>query len=167
MATGKIQPLTKVQVKSKASGIVKELHVDYGDRVKEGQVLVELDKEELLEAQRARGARGPAAAQAACERNEVEARPGPALPEAALERSRKLYADGLIATSMLEDADKAYQMGLNQQTRRAEQRRGQPGGGRAGPGDARAGRDGPAGTPRSRARWTASCCRATSRWATR
>ena len=45
VATGKIEPLTKVEVKSKASGIVKRLHVHYGDRVKEGQVLAELDKE--------------------------------------------------------------------------------------------------------------------------
>src|SRR5262249_39940055 len=44
VATGKIQPLSKVEVKSKASGIVKKLYVDYGDRVKVGQVLVELDK---------------------------------------------------------------------------------------------------------------------------
>src|SRR4029453_1865300 len=49
VATGKIQPLTKVQVKSKASGIVKKLHVHYGDRVKEGKGLAELDRE-LLEA---------------------------------------------------------------------------------------------------------------------
>src|SRR5512139_3037223 len=39
VATGKVQPLTKVQIKSKASGIVKRLFVDYGDMVKEGQVL--------------------------------------------------------------------------------------------------------------------------------
>ena len=47
VATGKIQPLTKVEVKSKASGIVKEVFVNYGDLIKQGQVLVELDKEEL------------------------------------------------------------------------------------------------------------------------
>src|SRR5260370_16993758 len=47
VATGKIEPITKVEIKSKASGIVKKLHVDYGDRVKKGQVLAELDKEEI------------------------------------------------------------------------------------------------------------------------
>ena len=47
VATGKIEPLAKVEVKSKASGIVKQILVDYGDRVKKGQVLVELDKEAL------------------------------------------------------------------------------------------------------------------------
>jgi multidrug efflux pump subunit AcrA (membrane-fusion protein) len=47
VATGKIQPLSKVEVKSKASGIVKKLYVDYGDHVKAGQVLAELDKVQL------------------------------------------------------------------------------------------------------------------------
>lgn len=50
VATGKIEPLSKVEVKSKASGIIKYLYVDAGDRVREGQLLVELDKE-TLEAQ--------------------------------------------------------------------------------------------------------------------
>ena len=36
VATGKVTPITKVEVKSKASGIVKKLLVDYGDRVKRG-----------------------------------------------------------------------------------------------------------------------------------
>jgi HlyD family secretion protein len=50
VATGKVEPLSKVEIKSKASGIIKYLYVTAGDKVKEGQLLVELDKE-LLEAQ--------------------------------------------------------------------------------------------------------------------
>ncbi len=50
VATGKIEPLSKVEIKSKASGIIKYLYVKEGDRVREGQLLVELDKE-TLEAQ--------------------------------------------------------------------------------------------------------------------
>ena len=50
VATGKIQPLSKVDIKSKSSGIIKYLYSDEGDRVKSGQVLVELDKE-LIQAQ--------------------------------------------------------------------------------------------------------------------
>ena len=34
VATGKVQPITKVELKSKASGIVKQLRVDAGDKVK-------------------------------------------------------------------------------------------------------------------------------------
>src|ERR1700744_5445738 len=47
VATGKIEPITKVEVKSKASGIVKKLYVDAGDKVHKGQILAELDKEEI------------------------------------------------------------------------------------------------------------------------
>ncbi|MGA2324920.1 MAG: biotin/lipoyl-binding protein, partial [Bryobacteraceae bacterium] len=47
VATGKIEPLAKVEVKSKASGIVKQIFVHYSDWVKQGQILVELDKEDL------------------------------------------------------------------------------------------------------------------------
>src|SRR5271163_4403984 len=47
VATGKIEPITKVELKSKASGIVKKLYVDYGDRVKKGQILAELDRDEI------------------------------------------------------------------------------------------------------------------------
>src|SRR5713226_298305 len=53
VATGKIQPLSKVEVKSKASGIVKKIYVDYGDRVKQAQILAELDKVQLEAAERA------------------------------------------------------------------------------------------------------------------
>ncbi|MBI2955943.1 MAG: efflux RND transporter periplasmic adaptor subunit [Acidobacteria bacterium] len=122
VATGKIEPLARVEVKSKASGIVKQILVDYGDPVRRGQVLVELDKEEL--AARVREARASLqaaqaayeAAQAAHERNQVEAR-GPDLPflKSSTERAQQLYQDGLIAKASLEDAEKAYQLALNRQ----------------------------------------------------
>jgi len=116
VATGKIQPRAKVEVKSKASGIVQKLLVDYGDQVRTGQVLVELDKE-ILEAQVREAQANVHSAEAAYERNKIEAR-GPDLPflKLALERAQKLHQDGLIAPSLLEDADKAYQLGLNKQT---------------------------------------------------
>ncbi len=123
VATGKIQPLTQVEIKSKASGIVKKLFVDYGDYVKRGQVLAELDREQL-EASVREARANLLAAEAAWQRNRTEAE-GPDLPflKSALERARKLYADGLIAPSVLDDADKAYQMGLNQQTAARSQAR--------------------------------------------
>jgi len=123
VATGKIEPLAKVEVKSKASGIVKQLLVDYGDKVTQGQVLAELDKEEL--SARLREARATLqaadaallAAKAAYERNQVEAQ-GPDLPflKSSLNRAQKLHDEGLVAISALEDADKAYQLALNKQT---------------------------------------------------
>src|SRR6266498_772547 len=48
VATGKIEPVTKVEVKSKASGIILKLPVNVGDYVKAGQLICELDKNDLL-----------------------------------------------------------------------------------------------------------------------
>jgi HlyD family secretion protein len=122
VATGKIEPLVKVEVKSKASGIVEKILADYGDHVKAGQVLVELDKEQL-QARVAEARANLQAAQAAVEsaqatyeRNKVDAE-GPDLPflKATAERDRKLAADGLVSASILDDGEKAYQLGLNKQ----------------------------------------------------
>ncbi len=116
VATGKIQPLAKVEIKSKASGIVEKLLVHYGDTVETGQVLAELDKEQLHAGVREARA-NLLASEAAYERNLVEAQ-GPDLPflKTSVERSKRLYADGLIAPQILEDAEMAYQMALNRQT---------------------------------------------------
>lgn len=122
VATGKIQPKSRVEVKSKASGIVKKIAADYGQFVRQGQVLMELDKEELqarvreLNASMAASEAAEQSALAAFERNKTEAE-GTDIPflKSALERSRKLIAQGLIAPSLLEDAEKAYQMAVNKQ----------------------------------------------------
>jgi HlyD family secretion protein len=122
VATGKIEPLAKVEVKSKASGIVEKIFADYGDRVRQGQVLVELDKEQLrtqVAEARANLQAAEAAvqsAQAALERNAVDAQ-GPDLPflKSAAERDRKLGVEGLVSVSVVDDAEKAYQMALNKQ----------------------------------------------------
>ncbi len=62
VATGRIEPISKVEIKSKANGIVKEIKVEVGDRVTVGQVLAELDKDNLaarLREARAALDRGP------------------------------------------------------------------------------------------------------------
>ena len=122
VATGKIEPHAKVEVKSKASGIVEKILADYGDRVKTGQVLVELDKEQLQASVAEARANLQAAqaavesAQATYERNKVDAE-GPDLPflKSTVERNRKLAAEGVVSASTLDDANKAYQLGLNKQ----------------------------------------------------
>src|SRR5215467_4994076 len=108
VATGKIQPLSKVEVKSKASGIVKKLYVDYGDRVKQGQVLADLDKVQLEAAVQS--------AKATLERNKVDAE-GPDVPfvKLTMERAEKMYQDGVMSKSLVEDAEKNYQLALNKQ----------------------------------------------------
>jgi HlyD family secretion protein len=122
VATGKIEPLAKVEVKSKASGIVKQVFVHYSDWVKKGQVLVELDKEEL-QAQVRESKAALLAAQAAeeaavatYEKNKVEAE-APDLPflKANMERGRQLKSQGLIAQASLEDAERTYELALNKQ----------------------------------------------------
>lgn len=122
VATGKIQPLSKVEVKSKASGIVKKLYVDYGDRVKQGQVLADLDKVQLEAAVRASTANLQAAeaagqsARATLERNKVDAE-GPDVPflKLNMERAEVMFKDGVMSKSLVEDAEKNYQMALNKQ----------------------------------------------------
>ncbi len=48
VATGKIEPITKVEIKSKANGIIKVLAVEVDQEVDAGTVLVELDRENLM-----------------------------------------------------------------------------------------------------------------------
>ncbi len=47
VATGSIEPVTTVELKSKSSGLVQSIYVEEGDLVREGQILIELDKELL------------------------------------------------------------------------------------------------------------------------
>src|SRR5467141_4211117 len=122
VATGKIQPLSKVEVKSKASGIVKKLYVDYGDHVKAGQLLAELDKIQLEASLRAAQANYQAAqaakdsSEATLERNKVDAE-GPDVPflKLNMERAEQMFKDGVMSKSLVEDAEKNYQLALNKQ----------------------------------------------------
>lgn len=45
--TGTIQPLVKVEIKSKVAGQVEKLFVDVGERVKKGQLLIQLDTTDM------------------------------------------------------------------------------------------------------------------------
>jgi HlyD family secretion protein len=122
VATGKVEPITKVEIKSKASGIVKKLYVDAGDRVKKGQLLAELDKEEIearvaqakaqMEASQA-SARGT---EADLERAKVDAE-GPDVPmlKRAYDRAQGMAKEGVVSASALDDAQKNYELALNKQ----------------------------------------------------
>jgi len=122
VATGKVEPRTKVEVKSKASGIVQKLLVDYGQYVKQGDILAELDKEELQA--RVREAKASVAAShaaeqgaiAAHERNQAEAE-APELPflKSSGDRAKELHKQGLISRSVLEEAERAYEVARNKQ----------------------------------------------------
>jgi len=122
VATGKIEPLTEVEVKSKASGIVEKIHVDAGDRVKTGQVLAELDKEQLQAAVAEAKANLEAAeatheaAEASYKKNIVDAE-GPDVPflKSDMDRAHDSYKQGLIALNAMQEAEKNYQLALNHQ----------------------------------------------------
>ena len=122
VATGKVEPITKVEVKSKASGIVKKLLVDYGDRVKKGQLLAQLDKVEIeAQVEQSRAALQAAqasmnSAEADYERAKVDAQ-GPDVPllKRAYDRSIGMAKEGVVSTSAAEDAQRNYEMALNKQ----------------------------------------------------
>jgi HlyD family secretion protein len=120
VATGKIEPIVKVEIKSKASGIVKRLLVDAGDNVKTGQVLAELDKEEIqasLNQSRASLEAAEAnlrATDADIERAKADAA-GPDVPtlQRAYERAQQMAKDGVVSQSNLDDAQRAYELAVN------------------------------------------------------
>jgi HlyD family secretion protein len=122
VATGRIEPITKVEIKSKASGIIKELKVQVGDVVAAGQTLAELDKENL--AARVREAKAALigaesnlkAADAQLEKNKVEAE-GPDVPFAKrnFERAERLLKDGVLPQQSYDDARSAHELALNRQ----------------------------------------------------
>ena len=49
-ASGQVEPILVVEVKSKASGEVTELHVETGDRVERGELLAEVDPRDVRNA---------------------------------------------------------------------------------------------------------------------
>src|SRR5215468_9142374 len=122
VATGKIEPITKVEIKSKASGIVKKLYVEYGDRVKKGQLLAELDKEEIqarvdqARAQLEASTASMNGTRADLERAKVDAE-GPDVPllKRAYERAQGMAKEGVVSASALDDAQKNYELALNKQ----------------------------------------------------
>jgi HlyD family secretion protein len=122
VATGKVEPITKVEIKSKANGIIERLAVDVDHRVEAGQVLAELDKENLnarlrearanLEAARA----ALTAAEAQARKNEIEAEaPDLAFAKSAEQRARSLAEQKLISQEALDQARTVYEQAANRQ----------------------------------------------------
>jgi HlyD family secretion protein len=122
VATGRIEPISKVEIKSKANGIIKELKADAGDMVNENQVLVELDKDNLAaqlrqaQASLMSGEANLKAAEAQLAKNQIEAE-GPDVPFARRnkERAEGLSRDGLIPQQALDDARSALDVAVNRQ----------------------------------------------------
>jgi HlyD family secretion protein len=122
VATGKVQPVTQVEIKSKASGIIQKLPVNVGDYVHKGEVICELDQNDLVPALRGQEAALHVAqanlksAQADYERYKVDAA-GPDVPflQRDMERARQMFAGGLLAQNARDDAEKNYAMAVQKQ----------------------------------------------------
>jgi HlyD family secretion protein len=120
VATGKITPITKVEIKSKASGIVEKLYVDTGDHVKQGQVLAELDRVEIqaqVNSSKAQLLSSQANLKSA-EADEIRARvdaQGVDIPtlQRAYERAQEMSKDGVVSQATLDDAQRSYIMAVN------------------------------------------------------
>ena len=120
VATGKIQPITKVEVKSKASGIVEKLYVDINNRVHKGQPLAQLDQQEILaqvDAQRAQLAAAEANVgtyEANIEQDKVNAA-APDLPmyKTTLDRNLQMQKEGVVSQQALDNANRDYLAALN------------------------------------------------------
>jgi len=128
VATGKVEPITKVEIKSKANGIIEHLLVDVDHVVQPGQILAELDKENLTA--RLREARANLqAAEAAHEasvaqlkKNEIEAEsPEVAFARRNHERAVQLSEQKLVSQSQLDEAKSALEQAENRQRAAAGQ----------------------------------------------
>jgi len=120
VATGKIEPISKVEIKSKANGIIEKLLADVDQVVQAGQVLAELDKENLTarlrearaNLQAAEAAREAAVAQ--LKKNEIEAEsPDVELARRNSTRAKQLFEQKLVSQSQLDEATSGLEQAEN------------------------------------------------------
>ncbi len=111
VATGKVQPITEVEVKSKASGIVTALDTDINATVHKGQILAQLDQQEILDqvaAQKAQlaAAQSSARSAAAAVQYDRVAAEAPDLPmlQHTYDRALAMQKDGIVSQQALDDA---------------------------------------------------------------
>jgi len=120
VATGKVWPITQVEVKSKASGIVTNLATDINQPVHKGQVLAQLDQQEILDQVAAQKAQLTAAeatahsAEASVEFDKVAAQ-APDLPDLqhGYNRALEMSKDGVVSQQALDDAQQKYLAAVN------------------------------------------------------
>ena len=89
-ATGQVEPIRQVEVKSKASGEILRLHADIGDRVEPGTLLAEIDPRDVRNSHD----------QAQADLEVAEARVD--ISRAQLDRSQELLAAGVITQQEFE-----------------------------------------------------------------
>jgi HlyD family secretion protein len=124
VATGKIWPIQQVEVKSKASGIVTKLNTDINQNVRTGEVLAQLDQEEILDEVAAQKAQLEAAeanlksAQAGVQYDRVAAE-APDLPdwERNWHRAAEMEKSGVLSKQNADQAQQQYLSALNTRDR--------------------------------------------------
>src|SRR5271156_4302686 len=122
VATGKIQPITKVELKSKASGLVEKLYVDINQHIQKGQLLAQLDQQEILAqvaAQKAQLASTEANVityQQNIAQDKVNAE-APDLPmyKETYERNLAMLKQGIVSQQTLDNAERDYLANKNKQ----------------------------------------------------
>jgi HlyD family secretion protein len=92
IAAGTVAPVTTIDVKSQASGEITEVHVNEGDEVERGQLLVRVDQ------------RIPANAVRQTEADSVVARAGLENAESRLARAEHLFAEQALTEEEVENA---------------------------------------------------------------
>lgn len=97
VATGTIEPGKEVEVRPRIAGIIEHIHVDEGDEVEKGQLLVEIERELLSSQVRE--------AQAALREAQVKHR----FAEVELERARRLVESGARSPQHLDEHASAYE----------------------------------------------------------
>jgi HlyD family secretion protein len=128
VATGKVQPITKVEVKSKASGIVTQLDTDINANVRKGQVLAQLDQQEILDqvaaakAQLTGAEANERSAFAAVTYDKVAAE-APDLPmlEHTYKRALEMEKVGVVSQQAVDTAEQTYRAAVNVRDRAVSQ----------------------------------------------
>ncbi len=107
VATGTTEAVSRVEVKSQVSGLVRRVRVEKGDRVKPGQPLFELDRDRLDA--RVAGLEAALAMRRAEAGHDLVARASIGLDEKRreLERGRELARHGVVSPAELERLERA------------------------------------------------------------
>ena len=128
VATGKVQPVTEVEVKSKASGIVTKLDTDINRPVHQGEVLAQLDQQEILDqvaAQKAQlsAAQSNARSAAAAVAYDKVAAQAPDLPmlEHTYRRALEMQKVGVVSQQAVDTAEQQYRAAANMRDRGVSQ----------------------------------------------
>lgn len=102
-ATGKVNPVTRVQVGTQISGTISKIYADFNQKVKQGQVIAQIDptflKAQLLEA----------------EANMEKATAQVTQSKKTLERATELFDRKLISQAEKDEAQTNYEFSLSQQ----------------------------------------------------